>query len=57
MYLKMIRKVYICGAHSVGKTTLFGCLKKYLRVENAKLIHCLEVGRKICEQDNLTEVQ
>jgi len=52
----MMRKVYISGAHSIGKTTLCDCLKKHLRVENAKLIHIEEVGRKIAKEGNLTAV-
>ena len=52
----MIRKIFICGAHSVGKSTLFECLKKYLRIENVKLLYYQEVARNLAEENNLTAV-
>ena len=53
---KMIRKVFICGAQSVGKSTLCAFLEKYLRIENAKLFHYREVARGLAEEQNLTAV-
>ena len=52
----MVRKVFICGAQSVGKSTLCAFLEKYLRIENAKLFHYREFGRSLVEEQNLTAV-
>jgi len=52
----MLRKVYISGAHSTGKTTLCEHLKSSLCVENAELIHFQEIGRKIAEEEKIAAV-
>ena len=43
----MLRKIFISGVHSSGKTTLFGRLKEQLCIENGKVIFCPELAREI----------
>ena len=52
----MLRKVFICGAHSTGKTTLFESLKKQLQIQNVKLIYFPEVARKLAVEKNFKAV-
>ena len=52
----MLRKIYISGAHSVGKSLLWETLKKELYLKDTKLIFCAETGREIATEQGHTNV-
>ena len=52
----MLQKIYISGAHLVGKTTLCENLQNQLRIEGTKLIFCQEVAKTIYEEKSYTPV-
>ena len=52
----MLKKIYICGVHSSGKTTLINSLKPKLCFENAIVQYCSELARNIMKEQGMTMV-
>ena len=52
----MLKKIYFCGVHSSGKTTLIDCLKPKLCFENATVLYCPEIARKVMRERGVTSV-
>ena len=52
----MMRKIYITGAHSVGKTLLWRSLKNELEFENVKIIPFPDTGRIVAAENGYTHV-
>jgi len=53
--MTLLRKIYICGVHSSGKTTLVNCLKDRFQI-NGNTVYCSEIARKIIQESGITPV-
>ena len=52
----MVRKIYVCGVHCSGKTTLINCVKSKLTLSCGSIHLCNEVARTIMQENGITGV-
>ena len=52
----MLRKIYVCGVHSSGKTTLVNNLKVRFQINENVIFHS-ELARKIIQENGITPVR